>query len=72
MPNYRNGSDEYLRKPKMIPDRRYDPDWGDEEEDDMYDDRKCFKKPVVCKCEFPFKVLVKVVPICDHRHSTLM
>jgi len=51
-------------------------DWEEEEDGDFeeYDKRKkepkkpCFFEEKKCKFEFPFKVIVKVVPIDDHRH----
>lgn len=67
MPSYRSGNDEYRRKPKMSYES--DPETEmDGEEDDSVEEEKPEKKQCICKVECPFKIIVKVVPCCDHKH----
>ena len=70
MPNYRNGNDEYTRKPKM----RYENDYDEPEYeyDDEEDECEKEKKDEKCRCrmnECPFTVIVKIIPCQEKKHK---
>jgi hypothetical protein len=74
MPYYRNGDEDYPRKPKMRYDKDCEHKWeeDEDEDEDMMEDRKCHKRPCVCEFECPFKVIVKLIPCEEHKRRMPM